>query len=441
MTLRPRATELPELVGRLGSRAPRRVDEARARLAMMGSRAVDALVDALDGEQFRVRANAMPLLALSQETRAREALAGMLVDRDPRLREIAARSLGRFASPDAVAALERALERDRALEVRLAALQALVELYETGQEGAVRRPLDLLLDPQAGGRLREAAFALLPLLRAGERRSILRRLRQDPNPDVARRATRSEDTLLLPGRVSPRPIPSLLKKLANDEYQTWFESVRGLAACGPSAVVPIVEAMRRRAHDPEYCARAGIALRAMGPRRARALALALDHVDEPLPLQVLIEVTGALGDKSLVYRLKDLIERVRTAPPHANGFDPMQRVRAKAHLELARVGSRCAIRDLRDLLAAGDIRLESEALEALERIGTREEIPDLLRAFAREDRFTRERIRRAVAAIMRRERIRRNAAMFRNLSPAQRRALEAVLPPPARRRRAVPRHR
>ena len=81
----------------------------------------------------------------------------------------------------------------------------------------------------------------------------------------------------------------------------------------------------------------------MGPRRARAMADALESVEEPLPLQVLIEVIGTLGDKSQIYRLKDVVDRLALHPTHpadVNGWDPMQRVRAKAHLELARIGCR-----------------------------------------------------------------------------------------------------
>ena len=70
----------------------------------------------------------------------------------------------------------------------------------------------------------------------------------------------------------------------------------------------------------------------------------------------------------------------------------------------SRVGSRCAIQDLREIIADPDRRVEIEAVEALELIGKRDEIPDLLRVFAREDRFTRVRIAGAVRAIMRRER-------------------------------------
>ena len=78
------------------------------------------------------------------------------------------------------------------------------------------------------------------------------------------------------------------------------------AAAPETTVTPI------RAHDPEYCTRAGMALKAMGPRRGRDLADALDRIDRPVPLQVLVDVVGALGVKSLIYRLKDLIDRLET---------------------------------------------------------------------------------------------------------------------------------
>ena len=144
-----------------------------------------------------------------------------------------------------------------------------------------------------------------------------------------------------------------------------------------------------------------------------------------------------------MFRLKNLIERIaenRAVPAERDGFDPMQRVRAKAHLELARVGSRLAIADLRDALSDQQRRLEPEMVAAVERIGKKDEIPDLLRAYLREDRFLRDRVVVAVRAIMKRERIRRNNRMFHSLSPRQVSALEAILPP-VRARRTAPRRK
>jgi HEAT repeat protein len=437
MTVKSRATEIPALVRRLGSRRESVVDGAKARLCAKGARAVEALVDALEADNPRIRAHAMPLLALIQDPRGRGPLTAMLLDRDPRIREIAARSLARYPSSVAVAALERCARKDKHAEVRVAAVHALLEQYAAGQERALAQALGLLLDAAEEPRVRLAAFALLPMLRPSARRSLLKKLSQDPVPAVAQKAREidAEGVPQVSREVSA--IRGLVVGLGSSDYAVWNDAVFRLAACGVPAVDPIVAEMEHRAHDPEFCTRAGMALKALGPRRARALASALDRVVEPLPLQVLVEVAGALGEKSLIYRLKDLIDRIvadARGAAEANGFDPMQRVRAKAHLELARVGSRVAVDDLRAILRDPGRTPDLEVLAAAERIGTRSEIPDLLRAHAREDRFTRERIAKALRAIMKREKIRRHNSMFRTLTEAQRRAMEAIFASPPRSR-------
>jgi HEAT repeat protein len=426
--LRSRANEIPRLVEQLASRSRTRVDAARARLSVIGPRAVEELIEALEGSNNRIRARAMPLLALIQDPRGREPLVAMLLDRNARMRQLAAGCLGRFPAPDVVVALKRLLQRERRREVRVAAVQALVEQYAAGQECALARVLDLLVDPAEPSSIRLAASGLLRTLRPAQRRSILRRLAQDPHEAVRRRAEElagAPDSLGEAADLRP-----LLDALISDDYAVWDAAVQRLGAAGPSIVRPLVGEMRRRCHDPEYCTRAGMALKALGPRRGASLADLLDEVDEPLPLQVLVEAIGAIGNKAQIYRLKDLIERVSEQLRAGTGseFEPLVRVRAKAHLELARIGSRVAIRDLRDALADPDRRFELELVAAVEAIGKRDEIAILLQAHRREDRFVQRKIAEAVRAIMQRERIRRNDRMFQALGPQQRRALSAILP-------------
>jgi hypothetical protein len=121
-----------------------------------------------------------------------------------------------------------------------------------------------------------------------------------------------------------------------------------------------------------------------------------------------------------------------------NGWDPMQRVRAKAHLELARIGSRVAIQDLGDAIGDSERRVELEMLAAMELIGKRDDIGVLLRAYDREDDFVKERIAEVVRVIRKRERIRRNSRIFRTLSAEQLRALDEMMPRPALRSRKGP---
>ena len=428
MTLRPRATEVPELVRRLGSRRPGHVDRARARLSIIGSPSVGPLIEAIEGDNDRIRAHAMPLLALIQDPRGREPLVAMLLDREPRLREIAARCLARFPSAEAVGALERQLKRDKQRDVRVAAIHSLLELYEAGQDTAIRRVLEVLMDPKEDPKVRGSAFALLPLLKPSARRGLLRRLRQDPVEEITGRAEGIADDEAPPPRDRGR-LETLVRELASPAYVVWNDAVHRLVAAGPAVSLSIIAEMRRRANDPEYCARAGMVLKGLGPRRVRGLAEALDEVDEPLPLQVLVEVAGAIGEKSLIYRLKNVIDRVtpKSEGSAAVRFDTMQRVRAKAHVELARIGCRVAISDLQAIVADGTRRLPLEALAAIELIGKKDEIPLLLRAHLREDPYMRSRIASAVRTILKRERIRRNSVVLRALHAEERRALESIV--------------
>jgi HEAT repeat protein len=428
MTLRPRATEVPELVRRLGSRHPKQVDRARARLSIIGTHSVHALIDALEGDNNRVRAHAMPLLALIQDPRGREPLVAMLLDRDPRMREIAARCLARFPSPDAVAGLERLLKREKAREVRIAAVHGLLELYEAGQDGALRRLLELLLEAREEVKVRTAAMALLPLLKPSARRGLLRQLRSDDAEEIARRAAEVTEDEETPPPRDRLKLDAIAKDLAATDYAVWNDALHRLASAGATASESIIAEMCRRANDPEYCTRAGMALKTLGSRRVRGLAEALDEVDEPLPLQVLVEVAGAVGEKPLIYRLKSVIDRVTPRTDGASTrFDTMQRVRAKAHHELARIGSRVAIADLQSILSDPERRLPLEAIAAVELIGKRDEIPLLLRAYMREDSFMRGRLACVVRTILKRERIRRNSIALRALPAELKRLLDGIV--------------
>ncbi len=425
--LRRAANEVPRLVRRLGSGKRSSVDAARARLSILGVRAVENLIAALEDGNNRTRARVMPLLALIQDPRGREPLIAMLLDRNPRLRAVAARSLARYPSPSTVAALNRLLDRERAGRVRVAAVQALVELYAAGQEDAVCRVLELLTDPEQPARLRLSGFALLPMLGSRERRTLLTRLKKDPTDEVRTRAEAGTN-MRREVEKSTTATKRLLEDLGSDDYAVWNRAVRQLAAWGSFTVSPLLEEMQRRAHDPEYSTRAGMALKAMGPRRGRVVAEALERIDEPVPMLVLVETIGALGVKSLIYRLMDLIDRIEARRAEREGSDSMQGVLAKAHLELARIGSRVAIESLRQALADTARPVELELLTAVEIIGKREEIGVLLAAYAREDEFARERIAVVVRTIVKRERIRRTNRIFRTMNSRQRAAFEAILP-------------
>ncbi|HXV77928.1 MAG TPA: HEAT repeat domain-containing protein [Candidatus Polarisedimenticolaceae bacterium] len=432
MMVSSRANEIRELVRQLGSRDRQRVNAARARLSVLGSRAVEDLIAALDGDDNLVRSRAMPLLALTRDSRAREPLMAMLLDRNARIRQIASRSLGRFPGEVTGRALDRVLDRDSSVGVRKAVVQSLIEHYRAGHEGAIRRPLGLLVDVCEAKHVRLSAIALVEAIPRGQRAALLARLENDPEPTIRRRTAelRAADDESAAETGSGRLLAQIADLAASD-YVVWNAAVQRLGDSGPEVVTPLLAEMGRRQTDAEYCTRVGMVLKALGPRRARAIVDALDREEAPLPLQVVVEVVGAFADKSMVYRLKDVIERISGDP------DRYRRVRAKAHLELARVGSRVGIVDLRDALASEQFELEMVA--AVELIGKPDELPLLLRAYERETTFVAPRIARAVRQILKRERIRRNSRALQTLSPAQRRLLDEIVESRAAERRSRPR--
>jgi hypothetical protein len=185
-------------------------------------------------------------------------------------------------------------------------------------------------------------------------------------------------------------------------------------------------------------------LKAIGPRRGRSLVDLLERVTDPLPLSVIVEVIGSYGVRAMTYRLADVIESVavrRREGASPATIDLLQRVRAKAHLELARIGSRVAIQDLREALSDRRRRLELEILAAVELVGKKDEIPDLLRAWRKEDSFMRDRLEQAIRSVVRRERIRRNSVFLRTLTDPGRADLLAILDRSRRSARSATRRR
>jgi HEAT repeat protein len=385
--------------------------------------------------------NAIAVLSLIRDIRAREAIVAQLLDRDWHLRAAAARALALLPCPECVPALERVLRTDPRQEVRVAAVQSLIGLFDTGFEDAIREVIAQLFDPSADDRLRRAALAVVPLIRGRERRALLKKLQTDPDEQIAHEAREIAEAPERDELQDARAMASMLRQLGSPRPGRWNEALHRLTGFGSAVIDPLVARMVKKNRDPQYCARAGMVLRGLGPRRLRPIARYLECVDEPLPLEVIVEVVGGLQDKPLIYRLKDLIERLDTTgadPEDSPTGDPFERVRANAHFQLARIGSRVAISDLKDWLNAPRRRLDLALVEAVGLIGTRDELQDLLRAYKKEEPWMRERIRDVFMRIMRRERIRRTNRLFGSLSAKDRQVLERILGPPRRRPRTSP---
>ena len=226
----------------------------------------------------------------------------------------------------------------------------------------------------------------------------------------------------------------MASELGSPRYERWNEALHRLIGLGSRALPALIVEMRARHKDPEFTSRAAMALKGMGPRRLKPVADYLQSVVEPLPLEVLVDVVASIGDKPLIYRLRDLIASLDQREVGANGFagpDPYARVRGKAHLALARIGSRVAVADLKKTLADPSRRVDAELLAAVAKIGTRHELAGLVAAYCRENTsWMRAQIRDVFSQIVRREKIRRRDSLFDALAKQFGGALAEILAQP-----------
>jgi HEAT repeat protein len=405
-----------------------RAEEARAGLVAAGSLAVPALLGALDEDNDRVRLRAIGLLALLGDRRAVAPVISLLHDPLPSVRLQAAGALARLNTGASVPALSRLLDREQHGSVRLVTVRSLVRLVQTGHEEALSPLLDCLSDRSEEPRIRCAALEGLGWIADPDQqapaRALLSRLADDPDPDVARKARR---ILKAPsaGRLESWALERLLEDLASPRLAIWRRAVALLGRSGGPAVDPIVQRMLARADDREFARRAVLTLRGLSPRQLARIGPYLEEIDQPVPLEALVDLAAAAGGAALLGRLAGVIERA--AARGREGGGRWLAVRARAHLALARAGSRLAADDLRRLLQEPQLPLLPEVVEAAGRIGTRRDIPALVRAYRRSRGIDRLAAREAVFEVVRRERIRRTDRCLVQLDGQERRAAREIL--------------
>ncbi|UCF66246.1 MAG: HEAT repeat domain-containing protein [Acidobacteriota bacterium] len=411
------------------------VAEAAAEaLLAHGDAAVSELQASLDADEERLRLRVISLLSLLSRPGTAGPLISLLHDPSPRIRSRAAGALARISSPAVTAALTRLLQRERQSQVRLTAVRALIRLVITGHEEALRPLLDRMSDPGETARVRGAAMDVFAWVTGEDNaepvRAMLKRLAEDPDAAVSSKARRLLESPVKP-RLEPWALEQLLDDLGSRKMATWRRAVTLLVRAGGNIIEPLVQAMLARAKSLEYARRAALVLKELSPRQLSRLGPYLDVLEEPIALETLVDVVQESGSRQLTARLATLIERLACGP-ESNGPGPLDKVRQLAHLALARDGSRMATEDLRRLLEDPRYPLRTALVEAVAEIGTRTELPALVRAYLRSRGIARLGIREATHAVARREKIRRSDRVIASLEPIERQAAIEILGLPRR---------
>ncbi|HKY33699.1 MAG TPA: HEAT repeat domain-containing protein [Candidatus Polarisedimenticolia bacterium] len=424
--------EITRLVESLGSGGPAEDEQALALLALHGRKAVEPLLAAASSPEAARRAAAVVALGRLADPRGRRAVTLALADRSPQVRAAGATALAGYPSEAAVARLRGMLERESEAEVRMRAAATLVDMFNAGTVEALDPLLSLAQDRAEDRRVRLEALQVLGSLPAGEARALASGLIADPDPRMAAAAGRYA------GRTADdraTGAAEALEELDSPDYFTYRRAASLLASLGAPAIPLLVRALRARAADPAACARVASVLREVARGREREVARHLEEVESAVPLGLLVDVVGASRDRTALYHLKGVIDRLSSSGA-ADDDGPLARamIAAKAHHYLARAGSRVAYDQLRDTLARHDQPLLNEVLLAVEEIGGREDLPDLAARHAREQGWMRERVREAFRRVVSRARIRPDDPALARLAekdPARLAELLAPEPRPA----------
>jgi len=423
-----RRGEIRALLERLAHGRAAEQEAAVARLRLLGARVLEALAGWLPGAPAGARALALRVLEGLPEARALGLALGLCHDAAP---EVAARAVETVATlplPGVAAGLAGLLRHGASSgsPVERAVGEALAQLAAAGNLEALDALLDLLLDEGRPEELRRVALPVVAALPRRERRPVLERLARSSAPGLAAEARR-----LLGSATLPDPAAAVERLLVADadEVEGALEALCGL---GVTAAEAVVARLLRGPLQPGQAARLGRALGRLGPG-------ALEALRTPLELATSNEALAAAAEALAAWRLPATVPLLHTALSRLAGEpDPGRRAesaaaRAALHHALASLDSRAGLYDLRELLAARPVRGLGQLLPAAAAVGDASVARLLLRLAADQPALAAA-CREPLAAIVRREKLRRASRALRDLTPGERRALDQLWPQRASRR-------
>lgn len=396
-----RAREIHALIAQLDAQDDAQRESAVAQLTLRGERATEALLAALAKAPPRTRVGILAVFEATRDRRSHRAVLGLLADADHGVVERAAAATASFPGTETVRALTRlALQSG---PVARHAVAALLRLHENGHVEALDALLTVLFEEAADVEARGDALEVLDRVPQRERRALVKRLAN----------TRSA----LAGRIRS------------------LEDRPAQAASPPAKA--LVAALLAPSCSPEAALRTGEALRQLGLEAEEAMREGLADADQPLAARILVDALAACRSVRSIPAQKALLARLQAKP--ASQRAPWAEVRGRVHLALAEMGSRIALHDLRDLLAARPPQAIPAALAAVQAVGDGSFI-SLLAALAFDAPEYRDLCATALGAVVARERLGRRAKAVRDVRPEHREALGAIWPAPQARPRKAKRH-
>ena len=391
---------IQELLGRLASEKSADRDSAVAQLTLLGPRVLEPLLAALPPSGLPFRRAALEVLDRLRDKRALPEVLALADDRDPEVAQKALALAGAYPDPRTARRLAKVLASGPSERRRVAA-RSLALVHVAGIVEAIEPLLDVLLDEDEDDALRlgilDDLAGLDPPLEPRTLTPLLKRLRDSHDPAVAARSA------------------ALLRR-----------SQGGEAAGRDRSLHDLLERVSEPGLGPREADRLASALASRSLGDPEALHRALERTRAPLAVRALAEALGQVGTNASIPVLQRALERLgfeggQLLPEEA---DPRAHAKANVHYALARLDSRIALFDLRQMLAARPPHAARKLLAAAARIGDGTLVPVLARLAAEEPRHF-EAAAETFVAIVRREELRHTSRAMRGVRAPDRPALLA----------------
>ena len=256
-------------------------------------------------------------------------------------------------------------------------------------------------------------------------------------PDSDKPGSTKSAAVLAPAK---KEIERHLKDLLSDDYNVRAASVSELGKYGEEAALAIVDSLLKKADHPHALANFSDALAEIGKPSLNVLLHALTHIlevkrsQDVYLLESFVELLGLLRDRRATGPLLgqfSTLNRVIKRNHDKQLVHCCEAAKVKIHRILIDLGSKAGLGDLLDMLGDGRKRVRDGVVDTITRIGDKRALVSLVRLYDIEEHVSysgAQFIKEAIREIARRERVSPEDRLFKDLTAAERAALDRVFP-------------
>jgi len=231
-----------------------------------------------------------------------------------------------------------------------------------------------------------------------------------------------------------------VKDLLSDDFTVRAASMTSLEKYGAVAAEAIVDALVKKTPEPHALTSFSDALAEIGKPSLHVILHALNHVvevkrcEDVYLIENFVDILSLLHDRRAAAPLLEQLSKLNRAIKRNHNAQLVhccEAAKVKIHRALIEFGEKGGLGDLIEMLGDGRKRVRDGIIEAVTRIGDRRTLVPLVRLYDIDEHVTfsgAQFIKEAIREIARREHVTPDDKLFKDLTVAERAALDRVFP-------------